>query len=44
MDDLRSAALLDLTCDTTSGLEGQRLADLLVLLAVWLDLHTNRGL
>jgi hypothetical protein len=33
----------DLTCDTTGGLEDQRLADLLVLPAAWPDLHTNRG-
>jgi len=32
-----------LTCDTIGGLEGERLADLLVLLAGWPDLRTNRG-
>jgi microsomal dipeptidase-like Zn-dependent dipeptidase len=31
-----------LTCDPTGGLEGERLADLLVLLAAWPDLHTNQ--
>ena len=31
-----------LTCDTTGGLEGERLADLLVLLADWPELHTNQ--
>jgi hypothetical protein len=33
----------DLTCDTVGGLEVGRLADLLVLLADWPELRTNRG-
>ncbi len=32
-----------LTCDTFGGLEGGRLADLLVLVADRPDLRTNRG-